>query len=871
MGKGQLVRRRNVRRIAVAAVALVTSLAMIVGVWVGRQPAAYASESDQVLANLQTELVGRANNPPDSAVTTIIASKEQALQNDVLDKLVLSDPNKLFSDLTAWKTASDQLNSMADNMVQMAVLYQTPESRYYHQSDLKDKIVAAWQWFTSKAYSESSRTYGNWWHFEIGVPIDFVKVLDLTRDFWSPQDMQGYQRIFKRFIPNPAKRLNGVTETGANLLDKCYASLIMGVLAGDDTQENQALASMGTAFAQVTSGDGFYADGSFIQHSTVPYNGGYGAVLLGKVASLVNMFQGSRKLASISWLSSVYQYLDDSFLPLMYREQLMDLTRGRGVSRQAAESSLSGRDMLVDFAIISQGNPDAAYQRKYSGMINEALAAVSDLGQYYDGLSIFAIQTLQKIRQDNLHPAQPYTLNKMYARNAQMVQHNGKYSAAVSMFAPDVSSFEFGNNENKKGFYQGAGALYVFNGDHPYDDGYWPTVDPTALEGVTTDHQLGRLINWHNYANTESWAGGVSDGSNGFASLSESMSQVTGSPLKAKKSWFFLGDKIVALGAGINSTDASKAVETSVLNRKIDAAAGQTLSVDGQTITAEQALTNPHWALLSSQNATDNLGVTFLQNAQVSTARKTQTGSWSGINTGESPTPITREYATLALEHGNAPASATYAYSLLPGASQTELAQESTTPTVQVLKNDADQQAIVDLETHTTMIAFQSAGSVDSITANTPGALMKRPQGQETVYTVADPSRSQSTLSFDVPKNGARSVRADDSRVTVADLGNSFRVTVNTASKDGRSIAFALSGQQAQDWQISEQVGWGTITSPSGFGIKTWTSPDQRTWTRQLPKGTVWKFFKVAKKGTKTMYNLGGNRWVDARYFVPKS
>ena len=33
-------------------------------------------------------------------------------------------------------------------------------------------------------------------------------------------------------------------------------------------------------FAFVTSGDGFYVDGSFIQHTRHPYTGSYGLVLL---------------------------------------------------------------------------------------------------------------------------------------------------------------------------------------------------------------------------------------------------------------------------------------------------------------------------------------------------------------------------------------------------------------------------------------------------------------------------------------------------------------------------------------------------------------------------------------------------------------
>ncbi|BDR54269.1 hypothetical protein KIMH_03800 [Bombiscardovia apis] len=139
---------------------------------------------------------------------------------------------------------------------------------------------------------------------------------------------------------------------------------------------------------------------------------------------------------------------------------------------------------------------------------------------------------------------------------------------------------------------------------------------------------MGRLINWHNYANTESWAGGVSDGVNGVASLFESMNGVTGSPLKAKKSGFFLGDTIVTLSAGINSSDANNQAETAVLNRKLNANGQQTFLVDEQEISAAQTLQNPRWALLTGSDSSSNLGVSFLSDASVNAQKQSGTGSW---------------------------------------------------------------------------------------------------------------------------------------------------------------------------------------------------------------------------------------------------
>lgn len=74
--------------------------------------------------------------------------------------------------------------------------------------------------------------------------------------------------------------------------------------------------------------------------------------------------------------------------------------------------------------------------------------------------------------------------------------------------------------------------------------------------------------------------------------------------------------------------------------------------------------------------------------------------------------------------------------------------------------------------------------------------------------------------------------------------------------------------QPVETWQITNQNGVGRVNYVPGYGINVWTSPEQRIWTKKLNHGTAWKYFKIAQKGNVTMYNLGGNQWVDGSYFV---
>ena len=146
----------------------------------------------------------------------------------------------------------------------------------------------------------------------------------------------------------------------------------------------------------------------------------------------------------------------------------------------------------------------------------------------------------------------------MMAAMCQMFHHKGAFSCGLSLFSQKITAFEYGNGENKLGWYSGTGMLYLYNSDSTqYDENYWPTVNMLRLPGTTTDSLVGELIDWKLYPNSDvhNWSGGVSNGSTGHASLIYNLQGVTGSSLSAIKSWFMLDDHIIVLAAQINSTD----------------------------------------------------------------------------------------------------------------------------------------------------------------------------------------------------------------------------------------------------------------------------------------------------------------------------
>ena len=126
-----------------------------------------------------------------------------------------------------------------------------------------------------------------------------------------------------RFVPDPAVRLNPdgtarAAETGANLLDKSLAVILRGVLGKSAARIAQGRDAIGPGLLYVTHGDGFYRDGSFIQHDHVPYTGSYGPAVIDDMSRLLYLLDGSRWALTVPNVANVYDWAIDAYLPFLY-------------------------------------------------------------------------------------------------------------------------------------------------------------------------------------------------------------------------------------------------------------------------------------------------------------------------------------------------------------------------------------------------------------------------------------------------------------------------------------------------------------------------------------------------------------------------
>lgn len=750
----------------------------------------------------------------------------------------------LWSDQQNWsKSATTRTNFL--RVFDMALAYGTQGSTLYGDAALAADITSALEWLYANKYNESMTPYDNWWEWEIGNPRTLADVLAIMYDVVPEDLVQGYVRTINRFNPDPTYQTwnpsappgaahTDVVMTGANLLDKVFSTAASGMLGNDPARIELARQAMQPIYATVTKGDGFYADGSFVQHGFIAYIGGYGSELMNAVTKLAYMAQGTPWEFPIEELRKTYTWFDDSIAPLISRGAMTDMVGGRKISRAQESDHKTGRNMIIAARRLADiADPEAA-ARITSLLRGWMLQDTSFPGGYTAGLGLYDLPRIKALMaDDSITPSQLET-TRVYGSMGRAVQQTPAYGFGLSMFSDRISSFSYGNGENAKGWLLGAGMTYLYTDDlTQYSNNYWATVDYRRLPGITTDQSdFGKPIDWSFYGNAAgvNWTGGsqvlnryaaagMAFDMSGFFSrekvqtASETTGRVSPSTLTGRKSWFLLGDRIVAMGSGITDT-VGKPVETMVENRKLSPAGDNVLTVDGAVVPAEISatpvdLTQVRWAHLAGKDASaQGIGYYFPTTTDLSLLREQRQGAWSDVNAGGPTAPVTDNYLSLAVEHGVDPTDASYAYVLMPGATAEQVEAEAADPAVRLLRTTSGVDAASytppasDSEQPVSKVIAanfweHSGGSVldgktPLLTSSAAASVTVALAGQNTTIGVADPTEVNEGKIVIELRHPARTVTTSDPAIKVLKLGSTIRLEVDVKNANGRTLSVTL-------------------------------------------------------------------------------
>lgn len=602
-----------------------------------------------------------------------MAKLNQELEGKVADSLSSissqADRTYLWEKFSNYKTSAN-LTATYRKLEEMAKQVTNPSSRYYQDGTVVRTVRDSMEWMHKHVYNSEKSIVGNWWDYEIGTPRAINNTLSLMKEYFSDEEIKKYTDVIEKFVPDP-EHFRKTTDNpfkalGGNLVDMGRVKVIAGLLRKDDQEISSTIRSIEQVFKLVDQGEGFYQDGSYIDHTNVAYTGAYGNVLIDGLSQLLLVIQKTKSPIDKDKMQTMYHWIDKSFAPLLVNGELMDMSRGRSISRANSEGHVAAVEVLRGIHRIADMSEGETKQR-----LQSLVKTIVQSDSYYDvfkNLKTYKdISLMQSLLSDAGVASTPRTsylsaFNKM--DKTAMYNAEKGFGFGLSLFSSRTLNYEHMNKENKRGWYTSDGMFYLYNGDlGHYSDGYWSTVNPYKMPGTTetdakrSDSDTGKVL-------PSAFVGTSKlDETNATATMDFTNWNQT---LTAHKSWFMLKDKIAFLGSNIQNTSTDTAA-TTIDQRKLESSDPYKVYVnDKEASLPEQEKDYPETqsVFLESSNSKKNIGYFFFKKSSISMSKAVQKGSWKDINEGQSDKEVENEFLTISQAHKQNGDS--YGYMLIP-------------------------------------------------------------------------------------------------------------------------------------------------------------------------------------------------------------
>ncbi|OQO94592.1 hypothetical protein B1813_00275 [Saccharomonospora piscinae] len=726
-----------------------------------------------------------------AALERLDGAAEQLLADLVSDP----DRDRLWPDLPLFPLSNNNHGLTYERVYELARAWACG-GRLHHDPRLLAAIRDGLAFLHQVAYHPGITPSGNWWWWEIGNPRAVLDTCVLVADELPRSELADYTAAVGHFSPDPnyRGRGTGTPETGANRVDKAMITFLRGLL-----QEDSEVVALGrdalsdtegggahSVFRYVTSGDGFYRDGSFIQHGNLPYVGTYGVVALSGIGDLLYLGHSSPWAVTDPAVTNLFDTVDASFAPFIRDGHMFDTVRGRAVSRQREPDAYWGQRTMGALLLLS-GLAGPAYGPRFRGLTKGWLER-NPPAPFEPSIDLDSLHRAAALVADDTSAVPQPVGHQVFPNQDRMVHHRPEWSFTVSLSSERIARFEAGNEENARGWYLGDGMTYLYLADDPghYAADYWPTVNSYRHAGITR-RVREREEMWEGWTGTppgrNAWVGGCAVAGR-YGATGMDFTDEDGT-LSARKSWFSLDDEVVALGAGIVSDD-DLPVETVIDNRAYAPGRARRVMTPRGRLRGdgEQRLDSPDWLHVEGVG-----GYVFPRGGTVHVLDEQRRGAWSDINTGADNAGDdeikTRRYTTLWFGHDLSGGHGDYAYVVVPGASVGRTRRRAAERDVTVLANNANVQAISQRSTGLVLANFFAASHTALVEADAPCSVGAAATGDELVVAVADPSRRDGPpvrVTFGA-LSGLRPLRLPDTITVVS--ANPLTLDCATTGTDG--------------------------------------------------------------------------------------
>ncbi|WP_254280804.1 polysaccharide lyase family 8 super-sandwich domain-containing protein [Haloarcula marina] len=800
--------------------------------------AATSSDYQGVRDRWRTWLTGGTLDTTNSYISDAVSDVNAEAQ-DYWDSMnTTSGRTYLWSKYPNGETEPDDIYFSYARLHTMARAYKMDSGSLEGDSSLLADIKDALDWLYTNWYNENESQDGNWWHWELGVPMKLNDITIVLFNELTQTQRSNYMTAVDAFSAE-------VSGQGANRVWYSKVTAGYGAITETDSKLTAGRDGLLDVLKFVTSSNGFYKDGSFIQHDDLAYNGGYGTGLLTSLVETMDNLAGSPWEVPLADSQPMYSWVQDAFAPFLHRGAMLDSVRGRSISRSEDQAHLQGYKVLGSLLQLTRFAPK--YDVEYIESLVKHHLQSDDFGEFRNHASVSAIPLAEDLLNDStVKPRSEPPGNDVFYNMDRVVHRGTDFTASISMYSSRIANFESINGENLHGWHTGTGMTKLYTDNlGRFDEEFWPTVDPYRIPGTTIDTQSRSDGNGSGYRNSIDWVGGASLDEIGVAGMALDPFSTS---LDGKKSWFMFDDEIVCLGADLDSSDSTP-VETVVANRRLNASGDNALTVDGTSKSTSlgwsESLSNVGWIHLEGTG-----GYYFLGSPTIEAKRESRTGAWYDISTNESTTDYTRNYLTLWKDHGAAPSGESYAYVMLPNKTSSETSDYANNPEVSVIENSNTVQAVEATSLDAVGANFWSSGSAGGITVDTEASVVVDESGRSMKVAVSDPTQNNSgTVTVEIDR-AAQSVIWSEARVTVDQLSPTVKLTVDV--EGGRPITAKFKTGSASEFVVdnsdagfSSSGCWDSATgapdhvgseylfdcskSADGSNVATWDAPIDST------------------------------------------
>lgn len=542
-------------------------------------------------------------------------------------------------------------------LINMTLAYSQKGSEFTDSESLLNKILLGMDYF----YTKRPRST-NWWWNDIGAPQRYMTVLILLKGKIDKEKLLHYSSYLEDKTDNAAHKGKNRTWVSSITMHKgCIEDKYELVSIGFESIASTMI------IADSKMVEGIKTDNSIHQHRPQLYSGGYGMsfmydlaeyIYLSSETSFDRLFTPEKKKIFIETMLGGQQLFG-------YRKTFDIGTEGRNISRINHVNNISPE--LLDLMKIIDPQNASAYDAWKDHLRGKSFPKVG---------------------------------NKFFWNSAIVTHHGKNYYLSAKVISSRTNGTEMLNGENLLGYYLPLGMTNILNTGKEYYN-IFPVWSWNHLPGTTSssDPSTAKLEGYH--FGTNKYAGGVSNGKNGCIAFEHDYRNI-----KAKKSYFFIGDAMLCMGTDISSTVPHNIMTT--LNQCF--ADGDVYVSANNKVERLQSDQKTFEALDWAHHS--NTGYILVNKQKTVVQKKKQAGSWYLISDTNDDKEVSADIFNLWVDHGAQPQSGSYCYIVMPDISLFDFEKASVNHGFEIIKNDIDIQAVRSQNLNTYAVVFYKPGTI---------------------------------------------------------------------------------------------------------------------------------------------------------------